>query len=215
MADVRKIVLTGGPCAGKTTALVRVSEHFTSLGYKVFAVPEVPTLYSQGGWNYLTTNRKFYYEGERAILATQLVLEDWFVRLAETCTLPTLVVCDRGTLDISAYMTPEMWADITAREHTTTEQLCSRYDAVVHMVSAADGAEQYYNTATNANRYEKADEEGLRTARELDKKIIKAWTIHPHLRIVDNHNDFEYKLSRVINEIANVLGLPKNDELKN
>ena len=55
MSEYKKIVLTGGPCAGKTTALVRIIEYFSSFGYKVFAVPEVPTLYSQGGWNYLTS----------------------------------------------------------------------------------------------------------------------------------------------------------------
>ena len=209
MANVTKIVLTGGPCAGKTTALVRIIEHFTSLGFKVFTVPEVPTLYSQGGWNYLTPNRQLYYEGERAILATQLALEDWFVRLAETCTLPTLVVCDRGTLDISAYMTPDMWDELMSLEHTNAEQLRNRYDAVLHLVSAADGAEQYYTTATNANRYEQANEEGLRIARELDKKVIKAWTGHPHLRVIDNHDDFDRKLSCVIKEIASVLGLPQ------
>ena len=209
MADIKKIVLTGGPCAGKTTALVRVIEHFTSLGYKVFTIPEVPTLYSLGGWNYLTPNRKLYYEGERAILETQLALEDSFLRLAEVCTKPTLIVCDRGTMDISAYMTPEMWEDITSRAGTNSNNLRERYDAVLHLVSAADGAEQYYTTATNSTRYEKADEEGLRIARELDKKVIKAWTGHPHLRVINNHDDFDKKLNRVIKEISSVLGLPQ------
>jgi CYTH domain-containing protein len=75
-------------------------------------------------------------------------------------------------------------------------------------VSAADGAEQYYTTATNSTRYEKADEEGLRLARELDKRVIKAWTGHPHLRVINNHDDFEQKMNRVLREISNVLGLP-------
>ena len=79
MNNIKRIVLTGGPCAGKTTALVRIVEHFSSLGFKVFTVPEVPTMYSQGGWSYLTPNRKLYYEGELAILETQLALEDSFV----------------------------------------------------------------------------------------------------------------------------------------
>ena len=61
MKNIKRIVLTGGPCAGKTTALVRIIEHFSSLGYKVFTIPEVPTLYSQGGWNYLTKNYNLYY----------------------------------------------------------------------------------------------------------------------------------------------------------
>ena len=209
MKNIKRIVLTGGPCAGKTTALVRIIEHFSSLGYKVFTIPEVPTLYSQGGWNYLTKNRDLYYEGERAILETQLALEDSFTRMAEVCTKPTLIVCDRGTMDISAYMTPEMWKDITFKANTNSSNLRRRYDAILHMVSAADGAEQYYTTATNAIRYEQMNEEGLRIARELDKKVIKAWTGHPHLRVINNNDDFNAKLNRVLMEISNVLELPK------
>ena len=92
---------------------------------------------------------------------------------------------------------------------TNPNELLERYDAVLHLVSAADGAEQYYTTATNATRYEQANEEGLRIARELDKKIINAWTGHPHLRVINNHDDFEAKLNRVLNEIAKVVGLPQ------
>jgi CYTH domain-containing protein len=209
MNNIKRIVLTGGPCAGKTTALVRIVDYFSNLGFKVFTVPEVPTMYSQGGWSYLTPNPKLYYEGEKAILETQLALEDSFMRLAETCTKPAFVVCDRGTLDISAYIAPDMWLDITGKCGTSTNELRERYDAVLHLVSAADGAEQYYTTANNAQRYEQMNEEGLRIARGLDKKVIKAWTGHPHLRVINNHDDFDCKMNRVIMEISNVLGLPQ------
>jgi len=209
MPEIKKIVLTGGPCAGKTTALVKITEYFSGFGYKVFNVPEVPTIYSTAGWNYLTPNRDLYYQGERAILETQLAFEDQFMRLAEVCKKPVLIVCDRGTMDISAYIKPEEWEEITTMAGTSTNALLERYDAVLHLVSAADGAEQYYTTATNATRYEQANEEGLRIARELDKKVIKAWTGHPHLRVINNHDDFENKLNRVINEISKVVGLPQ------
>ena len=209
MPEIKKIVLTGGPCAGKTTALVKIVEYFSGMGYKVFTVPEVPTLFSTAGWNYLTPNRKLYYEGERAILETQLTLEDQFQQLAEVCSKPVLIVCDRGALDISAYITPEEWDEITAMAGSDAGALMKRYDAVLHLVSAADGAEQYYTTATNATRYEKADEEGLRVARALDKKVINAWSGHSHLRVINNHDDFNAKLNRVIKEISNVLGLPQ------
>ena len=208
MPEIKKIVLTGGPCAGKTTALVKIVEYFSGMGYKVFTILEVPTLFSIGGWNYLTPNRQLYYQGERAILETQLALEDQFMALAEVCTKPVLIVCDRGALDISAYIKPEEWEEITQMAGSDSESLRKRYDAVLHLVSAADGAEQYYTTATNATRYEKADEEGLRLARELDKKVINAWSGHSHLRVINNHDDFNAKLSRVIQEISNVLGLP-------
>ena len=209
MKDIKRIVLTGGPCAGKTTALVRIIEHFSNLGFKVFTVPEVPTLYSQGGWSYLTPNPQLYYEGELAILETQLALEDSFMRLAETCTKPTFIVCDRGTMDISAYIAPEMWDELCKRFDTDSNQLRHRYDAVLHLVSAADGAEQYYTVATNATRYEQANEEGLRLARDLDKKVNRAWTGHPHLRVINNHDNFDTKINRVLKEISNVLGIPQ------
>ena len=209
MNDIKKIVLTGGPCAGKTTALVRVIEHFSSIGFKVFTIPEVPTLFTQAGMNYLTKNEAFFYEGEKATLEIQLALEDKFMRMAQACTKPCIIVCDRGAMDISAYMTPETWAGITRSVGTSTPELRERYDAVLHLVSAADGAEQYYTTANNASRNESNDSEGLRIARSLDKKVIHAWTGHPHLRVINNHDDFDTKMRRVIKEISGVLALPQ------
>lgn len=209
MHDIWKIVLTGGPCAGKTTALVRIIEHFSSLGFKVFTIPEVPTLFTQAGMNYLTKNQGFFYEGEKATLEIQLALEDKFLRMAQECTKPCIIVCDRGAMDISAYMNTETWESITRAVGTSTIELRERYDAVLHLVSAADGAEQYYTTANNAQRYEQMNEEGLRIARGLDKKVIQAWTGHPCLRVINNHDDFDCKMNRVIKEISNVLGLPQ------
>ena len=211
MNNIKRIVLTGGPCAGKTTALVRIHEHFSALGYKVFTVPEVPTMITQAGWNYLTDNQNFYYEGEKVILETQLELEDKIMRMAQTCKEPCVIVCDRGAMDISAYISPKMWKELTDSCHTSTEELRTgnRYDAILHLVSAADGAEKFYTTANNAQRYEKADEAGLQLARELDKKVIQAWTGHPHLRVINNGEDFEQKMNRVVREIASVLELPQ------
>ena len=128
MDDIKKIVLTGGPCAGKTTALVRIIEHFSGLGFKVFTIPEVPTLMTQAGMNYLTKNQAFFYEGEKATLELQLALEDKFLRMAQQCKKPSVIVCDRGAMDISAYMTPEMWADITRAVGTHMEREQSTQD---------------------------------------------------------------------------------------
>ena len=42
-ANVKKIVLTGGPCAGKTTALTWINNYFSNRGYNVLFVPETAT----------------------------------------------------------------------------------------------------------------------------------------------------------------------------
>lgn len=204
--NIKRIVLTGGPCAGKTTALAAVVQHFSEKGYKVFTLPEVPTMVTQAGWNYMTTNHEFLLEGERLILNLQLQLEDRFQKLAKTYEEPCLIVCDRGTMDISAYLDPTLWQQITGEINVTDETLRQRYDAVVHLVTAAaDGTEEFYNTFTNAQRYENADEEGRRIARMLDDKVANAWQAHPHVIRIENEKDFDHKTQKVIEAIEDII----------
>ena len=44
-----RLVLTGGPCGGKTTAQNRLATFFESLGWRVFRVPETATILLNGG----------------------------------------------------------------------------------------------------------------------------------------------------------------------
>ena len=48
MGRVWKIVLTGGPCAGKTTALNNIMERFSSI-MRVYCLPEMATLTFRSG----------------------------------------------------------------------------------------------------------------------------------------------------------------------
>lgn len=204
---ITRIVLTGGPCAGKTSALELIVDHFTNKGYKVFTIPEMPTLFTQSGMNYLTKNKDFFYEGEKATLEMQLAFEDRFTLMAKTLDVPCLIICDRGTMDISAYMTAEMWSHLMELAGTSSEELRRRYDAVLHMTTTACGSEEFYTTSTNAQRYEQANEEGMRIARELDRKVYEAWAGHPYLKVIDNQEYFAQKAQKVVEEIETLLKL--------
>ena len=46
---VTRICLTGGPCAGKTTALSTIETHMKQIGYRVLLVPEAATILNIGG----------------------------------------------------------------------------------------------------------------------------------------------------------------------
>lgn len=46
---VKKLVLTGGPCAGKTTALARLATYLRHRGFRVFTVPEAATMLFTNG----------------------------------------------------------------------------------------------------------------------------------------------------------------------
>ncbi|MCD8120989.1 MAG: ATP-binding protein [Clostridiales bacterium] len=49
MQEITKIVITGGPCAGKTTAMSWLQNEFTEKGYAVLFVPETATELIGGG----------------------------------------------------------------------------------------------------------------------------------------------------------------------
>lgn len=46
---IYKLVLTGGPCSGKTTGQARLSTFFENLGWKVYRVPETASILFGGG----------------------------------------------------------------------------------------------------------------------------------------------------------------------
>ena len=54
--NVTRILLTGGPCAGKTTALADIAQDLTQLNYKVLVVPETATLFMKGGAMIVSSN---------------------------------------------------------------------------------------------------------------------------------------------------------------
>ena len=80
-----------------------------------------------------------------------------------------------------------------------------RYNAVFHMVTAADGARSYYTLENNTTRSESPEQ-----AIELDKKTLKAWSGHAHMYVFDNSTDFEGKLQRLVDRISKQVGLPTN-----
>lgn len=81
------------------------------------------------------------------------------------------------------------------------------YDAVLHMASAANGAEEAYTLANNGARIETVEE-----AREKDAKTLAAWMGHPHLSIVDNSTGFDEKVARALAVTCNLLGIPVSRE---
>ena len=73
------------------------------------------------------------------------------------------------------------------------------------MVTAADGAAQFYTGLNNEARYETVEE-----AIALDKKLVNAWVGHPHLSIIDNldQNGFKGKIDRCVDAVCKIIGLP-------
>ena len=206
--QVVKIVITGGPCAGKTTAMSWIQNAFTKLGYAVLFVDETATQLITGGaapW-LSTSNRDFQLQ----LLRLQQAKEKAFTEIGKTMKEnKVLVVCDRAAMDNCAYMTEQEFGWVLKQMNTGKIALRDQYDAVFHLVTAAKGAEKYYTLANNQARTETVEE-----AAALDDKLISAWTGHPHFRIIDNSTGFEEKMLRLIKEITAFLGEPAPMEIE-
>ena len=205
---ITKIVITGGPCAGKTTAMSWIQNAFTKLGYDVLFVDETATQLITGGaapW-LNTSNRDFQWH----LLELQIAKENAFADIAKTMkSNKILIVCDRAAMDNCAYMTEQDFGWVLKQMQTNKVALRDQYDAVFHLVTAAKGAEKYYTLANNQARTETVEE-----ASALDDKLIAAWTGHPHFRVIDNTTDFEEKMLRLIKEITVFLGEPSPMEIE-
>lgn len=205
---ITKIVITGGPSAGKTTGLSWIQNEFTKLGYMVLFVPETATELISGGVTPWGCGSNLDYQ--KCQMRLQLEKERLFEQAAKTMKAEkVLIVCDRGTMDNRAYMNELEFSQVLNEVGSDEIQLRDSYDAVFHMVTAAKGAEKFYTTENNSARTETVEQ-----AAALDDKLIAAWTGHPHLRVIDNSTNFEDKLKRLIAEIRSFLGEPEPMEIE-
>lgn len=183
--NITRILLTGGPCAGKTTAIATITQDLTQMGYKVLVVPEAATLIANGGAMICTADftEQQCLGFQLGLIKLQTALEDSFIDIGQQVrNQHTVVLIDRGLLDGSAFVSKTAWQALVDELGSSTINLReNRYDAVVHMVTAADGAESFYETVTNEARYNTAAESVV-----IDKKLREAYMGHPCWFMIDN-----------------------------
>ena len=208
--SVTKIVLTGGPCAGKSTGLSRIEQELTDRGYKVFVVSETATEVITGG---IKPSEMSLLDFQTCIFDIQRTKEDTFINVAKKLNEKTGINCivlfDRGLMDAKSFMTQEEFDELLLLELENEVSLRDSYDGVFHLKTAADGAEEFYTLANNSARSETPEQ-----ARKIDKACIAAWTGHPHLRIIDNSTNFKGKMDKLMNEIYALLGEPIPTEIE-
>jgi hypothetical protein len=93
-----------------------------------------------------------------------MAMENAFTGIAQSSGRHSVVVFDRGLLDVKAYLPPHHWHEVLKRgfefewipkfslSKGQWQELdfLNRYDSVIHLVTAANGAEKHYDHHTNA-----------------------------------------------------------------
>ena len=203
---VSMIVLTGGPCSGKSSSLAYLTERLSGHGFMVFVVPETATLITGNGID----RRKMDKPGqivvfEEAIFDMQVSFEDTY-KQAVSRIFPErrkVILLDRGIMDIRAFLTDDVFSGILKKKGMTRAAIRHRYDGIIHLVTAADGAPDYYTGENNSARIETAEE-----ALRIDRRTQESWLGHPRFKIIDNSTDFEGKMRRTFSALAGMVGIP-------
>lgn len=173
-----RIVVTGGPGGGKTTA----AELFRrEIGEKVVVVPEAATLLFSGGFPRVADEHA-RMSAQRAIYHVQRNLED----VQSTRFPDRILLCDRGSVDGAAYW-PGDPAGFFAAVGTTEQAELDRYDAVIFFESAAVGGIAI--EGGNPARIESNAQ-----ALELDRRLRAIWSRHPRFVVVPHNASFMKKI---------------------
>jgi len=184
-----RIVVTGGPGAGKTTALDLFQREFQS---SVKIVPEAATVLFQSGIVREQTRDRMK-ELQHSIFKLQVNLEDIFHSLYPE----RLLICDRGTLDGLAYW-PNGERDFLDTCGTSIEIELARYDAVIFFQSGAAAGDDLKSN----NPYRSED---AASALLLDEKLRHVWQRHPNFHYIPSSQSFMSKISLGLLTIQNTL----------
>ncbi len=184
-----RVVLTGGPGGGKTTA---VDLYRREIGEDVVVVPEAATLLYLGGFPRGGGNG-VRRATQRAIYHVQQNLED-----AQSAHFQSRVLlCDRGTVDGAVYW-PEEPEEFFSHLGTSLEKELLRYDAVIFFETAAVGGISI--EGGNPARIESIEQALL-----LDKKLKNLWSRHPQFVFVPHDRSFIKKVTSGLAELAKIV----------
>lgn len=174
-----RIVLTGGPGGGKTTAADLFRRE---IGDQVVVVPESATTLFSGGFPRVP-DADARRSVQRAIFEVQRSLED-----IQAALFPDRVLlCDRGTVDGGAYWLdgPDGFFEAMGTSHQAELE---RYDVVLFFESAVVAGIEI----EGGNRYRiESNEESL----VLDRRLRTLWSSHPELHLVPHNPSFLRKIT--------------------
>ena len=198
------IVLTGGPGGGKTTLIEELAGdskwagRFSALPEAIFLMRDI----------YISPREKLF---QRVMVYLQMALEDGLSRALDGFD-DRLIISHRGCLDPLAYWLHRGWSEeeFFSFTGTTREALYKRYTAVIHLVTAADGAVEYYQRWPDAHRPETSEQ-----AIELDRLLHDVWCDHPqYYRIGNVGRDWAAKSAAAQQVLSRIISIDGNSVQK-
>ncbi len=187
--QAKRIVLTGGPGAGKTTAAALLRRE---VGPKIVVVPEAATMLFTSGFP--RHKETFAIKAtQKAIFHVQMNLED-----VQSAAYPDrFLLCDRGTVDSSIYW-PDGIDNFFQTIGSSLQEQFDRYDAVV-----------FFETSAVANidveDSNPARNESIEESIKLDKHLREVWSQHKNFHFIPHDASFMKKIANAHQQICEIM----------
>ena len=190
-----KIVLTGGPCSGKSSVMETLSKEMSGL---VHCVPEVATIViSRLGVKPENADPVSVFRFNRAVYRIQKIFEATSAEYAISMGRKAMIL-DRGSIDNAAYM-PGGIKEMEETYKTTVGFEYSQYDAVVCLETPAQDVYEAMRSNNPARTEDYAE------ACSLGSNMVNVWKGHPDFYLIKNGNSWQEKERAAVNLVKRLI----------
>ncbi len=192
---VVRIAITGGPSGGKSQATELITRKLTANGFNVHPLPSAHLLLFNSGFSppglKSGTDDRLHYE--RMVLELQLQQERTWAKVAAGSDTRSVVLISQGLMSARAHLREELWQQLLTDWDTDETYIFSRYDQVIHLETAANGAETRFHTKT----------ESLEEARMIDRAVRRSWAGHKNHVVCENSRGWDQKMIYACEKVLN------------
>jgi predicted ATPase len=176
---IPKVVITGGPCGGKTTIIRLLSKKYQK---EMKTIPEYAS--------FVIKKKVIFNEIELQKTVYSLYQNIYEKYSNGSYKKHSLLISDRGSLDGAAY-----YKDYFNLHRTSTEQEYKKYDLVIFLESISKFSKNIYEEHIDSRRTE-----SFESARDIDNKLYNIWKDHGNFVLINDHSLSIYEKFKIVDE---------------
>ena len=187
---MKKILITGGACAGKTTVLELIKKHLIDNDYNVKIIEEVPTkLISEK----ITPDEIGKMKFQELVIKKQIDNE-------KNCNYDGVVIFDGSPIDSMKFITKEEFDTFAHKYNTDFEKIINGYDGIIFLETVAKDFPELYSNENNKARLTDIDLAIIR-----NDKLFNIYNSSSNIYLIKSDKDIENKKKKVIEVIDKIV----------
>ncbi len=197
-SNIPRILITGGPGAGKTESKRFLQEALNVRGYHALFIPETATELIGAGISASTVGSRSYQTEQliKQILKEKAAMNKAKALISQNSSTRPVLIFDRGTLDGIAWSGQEEFDAILQSQKLNMAELVLDYDAIFHMESAGCRLDENYDQSNNPARIASPKE-----ACRLDHILRNVYRSNPEWHFIESDADIQKKMSNLSTQI--------------